>query len=90
LGGSAQRMRMRLSIECVNAAPRKYISARCKTGSERAPSHEHFNALRAVAQQQHCGGRPWYDGFSLGVQKLMRSDHLPIIRPCANQGLNRG
>jgi hypothetical protein len=46
--------------------------------------------LEAVAQQQHCGGRPWYDGFSLGMQKLMRSDHAPIIRPCANQGLNRG
>ena len=90
LGSAAQSMRMRRSIECVNAAARKNISARCKTGCQRAPCHEHFNALRAVAQQQHSGGGPWQDGFSLGMQKLLRSDHAPIIRPCANLGPNRG
>ena len=39
LGDPPQSLRMRCSIECVNAAAWKHISARRKTGCERAPSH---------------------------------------------------
>ena len=49
LGGAALGMRMRCRIEGIYATARKDVSARRKTGCERAPSHEHFNALRAIS-----------------------------------------
>ena len=67
LSGPAQSMCVRGSIEGINAAAWKHVGTRCKAGFERAPSHEHFNALGAVAQQQHCGGRPCGGGLSLGM-----------------------
>ena len=67
LGGPAQSLRMRACIEGVNATAWKHISARRKTGCERAPCHEDFDALVGVAQQQDGGSRPCRGRFSLGV-----------------------
>ena len=90
LRGPAQCMRMGCRIEGVNATTWEDISTRRETGRQRAPCHEHFNALRAVAQQQDRGSRARDGGFSLGVQKLLRSDHALIIRLCSNNAPNRG
>ena len=69
-----------LGIGGVDAATRKHIGTRCKTGGHGAPRHEHFQALRAVAQQQHGGRGSQGSAVALGVEELGRSDHGRIMR----------
>ena len=55
LGAAAFGQRMHLGIRRFYAAARKHISARRKTRAHGSACHQHFYALRTVAQQQNSG-----------------------------------
>ena len=79
LAFASPRLRVAHGVGSVDSAARKDIGARGEAGTHRAPGHQHLDSGRAVAQQQHGGGRPRGCGFTLRVQKLVGSCHGPIL-----------
>ena len=68
LRAAAFGKRMHLGICGFDAAARKHISTGRETRGHGAPCHQHFDALRAIAQQQHSGCRQQRGRGSLGMQ----------------------
>ena len=68
LRAAAFGKRMHLCIRGFNAAARKHISTGRETRGHGAPCHQHFYALRAIAQKQHGGCRQQRGRGSLGMQ----------------------
>ena len=75
LAGAAAGLGVRSSVAGVNASAGEHIGAGREAGGHGAACHQHFEALRTVAQQQHGGGRTERRILALGVQELGRSDH---------------
>ena len=68
LRATAFGKRMHLCIRRFNAAARKHIGAGSETRSHGTPCHQHFYALRAIAQQQNGSSGQQGGGGALGMQ----------------------
>ena len=70
-------------IQRIDATTGKHIGAGHKTGRHGAPRHQHFDAMRCVAQQQNSGRRAGRGWRARGMQELGGSDHAVILHGIA-------
>ena len=70
LRGAAGGQCVRLCVGGVNAPAGEHVGAGREAGRHRAAGHQHFDALWAVAQQQHGGGGAHGSGRAGGVEEL--------------------
>ena len=75
LGRAPRRDGVRGTVGSVDAAARKHIGPRRKTRGGGAPCHQHFDAVGAVAHQQHRGGCTQGRGFARRVELLVLAWH---------------
>ena len=82
LPGPARCDVMHLRICCVDAATGKHIGSRRETRVHGTTRHQHFQASRAIPQQQDGGCRQRGRGWAGRVKLKVRADHGGCVCGC--------